>query len=160
MVRWLWTLELWLRRTLGWEWRRRYWELGGVCRACGACCVEPTIHAGPFTWHFPVVRYLFLAWQGKVNGFELVREEADRNDLIFRCTHYDPQSRRCDSYASRPSMCRDYPRVLLSQGWPELFPTCGFRVRARKPEKLRAGIEATSLSAEAKAELCRKLRVD
>jgi Fe-S-cluster containining protein len=160
LVRWFWSVELWLRRTLGWEWRRRFWVLAGACRACGACCVEPTVHAGPFTWHFSVVRRLFLAWQSRVNGFELLREEPDSNDLVFRCTHYDPDSRRCDSYRSRPSMCRDYPTVLLDQGWPELFPTCGYRVRARKPEKLRAGIEATSLSPEAKAELCRRMRLE
>jgi uncharacterized protein len=160
LVRWLWAAELWLRRTLGWEWRRRYWELAGECCGCGACCVEPTIHAGPLTWQVSVVRRLFLAWQSRVNGFELVREDDAANDLIFRCTHYDPESRRCDGYACRPSMCRDYPMVLLDQGWPELFPTCGYRVRARKPEKLRASIEATSLSPAAKAELCRKLRLE
>jgi hypothetical protein len=122
--------------------------------------VEPTIYASPIIWHLHIARWLFLWWQRRVNGFDLLREEASSHDLIFRCTHYDPASLRCDSYASRPSMCRDYPRVLLDQPWPELFETCGYRVRARRPERLRAGIEATSLSPEAKAELRRKLRLD
>jgi uncharacterized protein len=160
LVRWLWSAELWLLRALSREWRRRFWVLAGECSSCGACCVEPTIQIGPLTWHFPVVRRLFLAWQSRVNGFELLRAEHDTHALVFRCTHYDPESRRCDSYDSRPSMCRDYPTVLLGQGWPQLFPTCGFRVRARRPEKLRASIEATSLSPEAKAELCRKMRLE
>lgn len=57
-------------------------------------------------------------------------------------------------------MCRDYPRFLLGQAWPELFESCGYRVRVRKPGGLRSGIEATSLSSESKAELRRNLRLD
>ena len=156
----LWTVELWLRRALSRGWRRRFSALSGECSACGCCCVEPSIHATSVIWHLPILRRLFLAWQSRVNGFEFQGQDADRHDLVFRCTHYDPVSKRCDSYASRPSMCRDYPTVLLGQAWPELFESCGYRVRARKPDGLRAGIEATSLSPEAKAELRRKLRLD
>ena len=156
----LWSAELWLRRALSRGWRRRFWDLRGECRACGCCCVEPSIHVDPVTWHLPLVRWLLCRWQYQVNGLEYQRQEGRTHDLIFRCSHYDPVSKHCDSYASRPSMCRDYPRVLLGQAWPELFETCGYRVLARKPEVLRAGIEATSLSPEAKAELRRKLRLD
>ena len=122
--------------------------------------MEPTIHASPLIWHLPIVRWSFLAYQSWMNGLELVGEDANSHDLVFRCTHLDPVSKRCDSYASRPSMCRDYPTVLLDQPWPELFESCGYRVRARRPERLRAGIEATSLPPEVKAELRRKLRLD
>jgi hypothetical protein len=155
-----WSAELWLRRALSRGWRRRYWDLLGECRACGCCCVEPSIHADPLTWHLPIVRWLLYRWQCQVNGMGLQGQEDRSHDLIFLCTHYDPVSKRCDSYTTRPGMCRDYPRVLLGQPWPELFETCGYRVRARKSERLRAGIEATSLSPEAKAELRRKLRLD
>ncbi len=160
VARLLWSAELWLRRVLSREWRRRFWELAGECNGCGCCCEEPTIRANPLAWHLPIVRHLFLGWQRRVNGFEFVRSDAASHDWIFRCTHYDPASKRCDSYDSRPGMCRDYPRLLLGQGWPELFDACGYRVRARRPERLRAGIEATSLSSDAKAKLCRKLRLD
>jgi hypothetical protein len=156
----LWTIELGLRRALSRGWRRRYWGLADACRACGCCCEEPTIHGSPVAWHFPLVRRLFLAWQRRVNGLEFQRQAADSHDFIFRCTHFDPASRRCDSYASRPSMCRDYPTVLLGQAWPELFEACGYRIRARRPEGLRASIEATSLPPEAKAELRRKMRLE
>ena len=156
----LWTVELWLRRALSRKWRRRHWDIIGDCRACGRCCVEPTIHASTMTWYLSTARRLLLFWQRRVNGFELQEKEPSSHDLVFRCTHYDPVSKLCDSYASRPGMCRDYPRVLLGQPWPDLFDTCGYRVRARNPEGLRTSIEATSLSPEAKAELCRKLRLD
>jgi uncharacterized protein len=160
VVRLLWSVELWFRRRfmLGKRWR--YWRLEGQCNACGACCVEPSIHVGFVTWHLPLARRLFVAWQWWVNGFECAGQDEPSHALIFHCTHFDPTAKRCDSYGSRPSMCRDYPKALLNQAWPELFPTCGHRVRQRKAEQLRQSIEATSLSSEAKAELRRKLRID
>jgi uncharacterized protein len=160
IIRLLWSVELWLRRELRLGKRWRYWKLEGECDACGSCCVEPSIHVGPVTWHLPFARWLFVAWQSRVNGLEYIGEDEHTHDLLFRCTHYEPTSKRCDSYTSRPSMCRDYPKALLDQAWPELFPECSHRVRPRKAEQLRQGIEATSLSPEAKAELRRKLRID
>ena len=160
MARLAWTVELWLRRTLLSRWRRRFWRLHGECNACGACCVEPSIRAGALVWYVPLIRTLFLAWQSRVNGFEVVRAEADSHDLVFRCRHYDPATRRCDSYETRPSMCRDYPTALLAQPWPELFEGCGYRILARRPAGLAAQIDATSLSAEAKLDLRRKLRLE
>ena len=64
-----------------------------------------------------------------MNGFELVGEDAEEQALVFRCTHYDRATRSCDSYDSRPGMCRDYPRLLLWQPRPQLLPGCGYRVR-------------------------------
>jgi len=156
----LWSVELWLRRVLGFRRRWRFWELVGDCNGCGSCCVEPSIHVGWATWNLAVARWLFLAWQQRVNGFELQGQDEESHDLLFRCTHYDPVSKRCDSYASRPSMCRRYPKVLLDQAWPELFDACSYRVRPRRHARMRASIDATSLSPEAKAELRRKLRLD
>jgi Fe-S-cluster containining protein len=160
VARFAWAAELWLRRRLLSRWRRRFWRLSGECNACGACCVEPSIRASVLVWYVPIVRRLFLAWQRRVNGFELARAEAESHDLVFRCGHYDPASRRCDSYATRPSMCRDYPTVLLDQPWPELFEGCSHRVLARQPAGLAAQIDATSLSAEAKRDLRRKMRLE
>jgi uncharacterized protein len=155
-----WSLELWLRRCLGSGWRRSHWELVGACRGCGCCCLEPTIAVGPVTWLLPAVRSVFVAWHRRVNGFELQSMDRDTHSLVFRCTHYDPVAKRCDSYASRPSMCRDYPRVLLGQAWPELFSPCGHRVRARNAQSLRARIDATDLSEPAKADLRKRLRLE
>jgi len=160
LVRLFWLVDGVLRRVLIPRRRWRYWRLEGTCNACGSCCVEPSIHVGPITWHLPLARQLLVAWHARINGFMYDGQDEKHHELIFRCTHYQPTSQRCDSYASRPSMCRDYPRTLLAQAWPELFPSCGYRVRLRKAEQLRRGIEATSLSPEAKAQLRRKLRID
>jgi uncharacterized protein len=160
VVRLVWTIELGLRRLFGRRWRRRFWRLRGACNACGACCAEPTIRASGLIWHLPGAGRLFVAWQSRVNGFELLRSDAETRELVFRCTHFAQDSKRCDSYATRPSMCRDYPTLLLGQGWPELFPGCGHRIVARRPHGLAAGIEGTSLSPEAKAELRGKLRLE
>lgn len=160
VVLWLWSAELWLRRLFSPAWRNRHWKLAGECVRCGACCAEPAIHAAFPVWHLRAVRMPFLAWQTWVNGLEYAGEEPSTHDLVFRCTHFDPSTKRCDSYASRPSMCRDYPTALLAQPWPELFESCGYRLVARKPDRLRASIEGTSLSPAAKAELLRKLRLE
>ena len=68
-----------------------------------------------------------------MNGFELVRSDEESWTFVFRCTHFDPATRSCDSYGSRPGLCRDYPRLLLWQPNPELLPGCGCRARPRTP---------------------------
>src|SRR5215813_14607857 len=97
-------------------WRRlrgeRPHRLGGDCRRCARCCEAPAIQAGRLTWYLPSLRRVFLAWQRRVNGFELTEADRGSRTFVFRCTHFDAATRSCDSYASRPGMCRDYPRAL------------------------------------------------
>lgn len=108
-----------------WRLQREHpYELGGACQGCGACCVNPSIQVGRFLWYFPTARHLFLLWQRLVNGFELVERHIPGRVFVFRCTHFDTQTRRCDSYDSRPGMCRDYPRVLLWQPSPSFLAEC------------------------------------
>lgn len=152
----MWALEHGLRRGLA----KPRWELTGACEGCASCCEKPTIRAGKLLWYLPLSRRLFLAWQRHVNGFELVEAERDSRSFVFRCTHFDWETRRCDSYASRPFMCRDYPRVLLDGAWPELFEGCGFGLRDRLGGGLAKALEDTSLSAEEREELKRRLRLD
>lgn len=109
------------------------------------------------TWRVPLLRRAFLAWQRRVNGFTLVEADEETRAFAFRCAHFDWKTRRCDSYASRPFMCRDYPRALLDQPWPDLFPECGFRPLAPNAEAMRAALGRTTLSPEKLAELERKL---
>lgn len=163
-----------LRRTLKWfvrglwaaEWgiRRRFdpgpWRLEGACESCAKCCERPSVRAGRWTWWVPPVRRAFLAWQARVNGFELVEADPETRTFHFRCSHFDWASRRCDSYASRPHMCRDYPRVLLAQPWPELFDACGHRIVLERGAGLAAALEQTDLDPEARAALRRKLRIE
>ena len=112
-----------LRRLRG----ERAYELGGACRRCARCCEAPAIQVGRLTWHLPTLRRAFLFWQRVVNGFELAGRDPEGRVFVFRCTHFDEATRSCDSYASRPGMCRDYPRALLWQPHPELLPGCGYR---------------------------------
>jgi uncharacterized protein len=144
-------------------WRRargeRPWTLGGACRRSGACCEAPAIAVGRLTWSRPSLRRLFLAWQRRVNGFHLVATDAEARVLVFRCSHFDPATRSCDSYDSRPAMCRDYPRLLLWQPNPQLLPRCGYRAVAPNAAGLRASIERLDLRPDQREKLRRGLRL-
>ncbi len=137
------------------------YELGGACVLCAKCCEAPGIQVGFFTWHFPLLRRLVLLWHRQVNGFELVTKSRADRAFIFRCTHFDRATRRCDSYHSRPGMCRDYPRGLLEQASPELFEGCGFKPVARDREKLLDALERQPLlSEEQRAKLAKALYLE
>jgi hypothetical protein len=114
-------------------------KLGGECRRCARCCEAPGIQVGRLVWFVPSARRLFLWWQRQVNGFELVSRDARARMFVFRCSHFDWQARACDSYDSRPGMCRDSPRNLMAQTNPELLSGCGYRaVDVRGDAMLRA----------------------
>ena len=101
-----------------------------------------------------------MGWQRSVNGFELVGKlRGGVRALVFRCTHYDPATRRCDSYDSRPFMCRDYPGGLLNQTWPELFEDCSYTLFDRDGGGLAAALDGADLSDDVRAALKQKLRL-
>ncbi len=133
-----------------------YFDLRGECRQCGECCVTPSIQTRPLFLYLHSTRRLMLWWHRVVNGFELIAEDRRTGLLIFRCTHYDSDSRRCDSYGSRPAMCRDYPRQLIHDPNPEFFPKCGFHVLAENAEEIRRALQDLDLPADKIAELERK----
>ena len=84
--------------------------------------------------------------------------EARRRERTFvRCTHFDRSTRACDSYSSRPGMCRDYPRALLYQTHPVLLPGCGYRPLARNAAELRQALRDRPLTDEQRARLLREL---
>jgi uncharacterized protein len=136
-------------------WRRLrrldHWLLGGGCRRCAACCERPGIRANLLVWHMPLLRRLFLSWQRRVNGFVLVEGVPRERLFLFECTHFDRATRSCDSYDSRPGMCRDYPRALLAQPVPELLPGCGYRPVLRSAARMLRVLEAQPLSADQRA---------
>ena len=157
VVRTIWWTEWALRRPLR---ARARWQLQGTCNGCGACCVRPTILVGRIVWRWPTPRRLFVAWQRHVNGFELVgRMRGGVRALVFRCTHYHPDTRLCDSYESRPFLCRHYPSVLLDQPWPELFEDCSHTLVDQQGAGLAHALDQTDLSPEARAALKQKLRL-
>jgi hypothetical protein len=137
----------------------RPWGLGGGCCRSGACCEAPAIQVGRLVWSMPTLRWLFLAWQRRVNGFHLASADVRSRAFVFRCSHYDRSRRSCDSYGSRPAMCRDYPRHLMWQPNPELLPACGYRAIAPNAAGLRAGIALLDLRPEQREKLRRGLRL-
>lgn len=124
------------------------YDLGGGCIACAKCCEAPGIQVGFLTWYLPLLRRIFLLWHRQVNRFELVETRRAERAFIFRCTHFDPRTRRCDSYHSRPGMCRDYPRLLLEQANPEFFEGCGFKAITKSRTSLLTSLEELQLTKE------------
>ena len=132
-------------------------ELGGSCRRCGACCETPMIKVYAPLFYLRTFRALMRFWQGRVNGMELIGEDRKAKAFIFRCTHWDPQTRLCDSYASRPGMCWDYPRPLLDWPVPRFLDGCGHRAVHRQAARIRSSLEGLGLSEEKRRELEEKL---
>ena len=145
-------------------WRRlrgdRPYRLGGSCNLCAQCCEAPAIKVGRLVWFLPWLRGSFLRWQSVVNGFDLAGRDLGQRVFIFRCTHFDAVTRRCDSYQSRPGMCRDYPRVLLDQPHPEMLPGCGYRPIAPRAEGLLRELRRRPLTVDQEARLRRGLHLE
>jgi hypothetical protein len=135
----------------------RPYLLGGACQRCAACCEAPAIRVHALVWLAPTLRRVFLWWQETINGFVLVEARRRERTFVFRCTHFDRATRSCDSYASRPGMCRDYPRALLYQAHPQLLPGCGYRPLARNADELRRALLASPLSDEQRERLRHEL---
>ena len=140
--------------------RASYYELGGECRRCARCCEAPAIRANAAVWHLRSVRASFLWWQRVVNGFELVETQARDRVFVFRCTHFDAATRACDSYESRPGMCRDYPRALLYQPQPEMLDGCGYRAVLPQAARFLRVLDQYPLTPEQQAKLRRGLRLE
>lgn len=133
------------------------YELGGACVLCAKCCDAPGIQVGVLTWYVPLFRRIFLLWHRHVNGFELVETHRSDRGFIFRCTHFDRETRRCDSYHSRPGMCRDYPRLFLEQANPELFDGCGYKPVSLSRRPMLEALEQQALTPEQMKKLKKEL---
>ena len=153
-------IDVFIHRTLERMRGREAFVLGGDCRRCGACCEAPSIRVGGLVWYLPLLQRVVVAWQRGVNGFVLVARDFRARTLGFRCTHFDPDTRRCDSYESRPGMCRDYPRLLLYQPHPELLPECGHRPIRKDGKRVLRLLDAESMSDAQRARLKKDLFLD
>jgi hypothetical protein len=147
------------RKARRWRGERAH-LLGGECRRCARCCEAPAIQVGWLTWHLPLLRRAFLWWQRAVNGFVLTERDRTGRTFVFRCTHFDWATRSCDSYGSRPGMCRDYPRALIWQPGPELLPGCGYRAVAPDADQLLAALDRQSLTSEQRSKLRKGLYLE
>ncbi len=132
------------------------YALCGSCNGCGGCCVTPMIQTWPWILYFRSIRWCLLTWHRRVNGFELMGENKKTGVIMFRCTHYDPETKQCDSYSSRPGMCRDYPRNHLYDPNPTFIQECGFRAEAKNAELIRDSFKDLDLTPEQRAELEKK----
>lgn len=136
------------------------YELGGACARTGQCCVRPRIKVGYLTQKFVLYRRLWLWWQRVVNGFIFDGEEDGGRLHAFICTHYDAETRSCDSYDSRPGMCRHYPRLLLNQVEPNFHPGCGYRAVNVYADQLKAKLKQLRLDEEKVRKLEKDLHVE
>jgi hypothetical protein len=135
------------------RWQRRQegatpYDLGGSCQGCGTCCEAPAIRVGRATWYLPTLKRLFLWWHESVNRFHLTSVSGSDRTFVFTCDHFDWSTKRCDSYDSRPGLCRDYPRALLDQPSPTLFPGCGYRALALNRIELVHILEAENFPSD------------
>jgi uncharacterized protein len=135
------------------------YRLTGACNGCGRCCESPTLAVSRPVFFLRSLRWLVLTWHRLVNGFEYVGEDRRHRLFVLRCTHYDATTKQCDSYDSRPGMCRDYPRNLAFEALPEFFPECGYSAVYKKAGPLREALQKSNLSPEKYEELVRKLHL-
>ena len=144
---------------LAWERRLRpgaeppAFDLGGSCQKCAKCCEAPAISVFWPVRKFRSLRALFLVWQKQVNGFHLVREDKQLQAFVFRCEHFELKTRRCDSYETRPGICRDYPRRLMFQPNPEMLDGCGYRPITLGASRMMSALRKQKLTDEQMAKL-------
>ncbi len=131
----------WWRRLRG----RRYYRLGGHCIRCGKCCTSPVIEVYPMFFHLAPARLAIVFWHRIINGFVYIGENRKRKQFIFRCSHLDPETGTCDSYLSRPGLCRDYPRNLLDTPAPQMLDGCGYYPLLAKAEKMAVAIDGIDM---------------
>jgi len=160
VARWRYGVDLAATRRLRrWFGHDQPLTLQGACTACGACCETPAVQVWPPLLYFRRVRALILAWHRHINGFELIGQDRRHGVLIFRCTHYDPATKLCDSYDSRPGLCRDYPRNLLDDPRPEFLPPCTLYPLHRDHERRRAELGLAELPPDKRDKVAREFFV-
>jgi Fe-S-cluster containining protein len=137
----------------------QFYDLAGSCGSCGKCCETPVIQVYPLLFYFKSLRWVLKTWHGRINGFEFIGEDRRGKCLVFRCTHLDPETHRCDSYDSRPGLCRDYPRNQLDFANPGFLEGCAYQAVLKNSTALCASLETLDLSHEKLEALKQKLHL-
>jgi len=138
-------LNVWTHRALQRVRGRRSHLLVGECRRSARCCEAPSVRANAAVWYLRSLRGLFLGWMKHVNGFDLESVDRSSRTFVFRCTHFDRETRSCDSYISRPGM------------W---FAECGYGVRPANAGALAAALDRHALSPDQRQKLRRELDLE
>jgi Fe-S-cluster containining protein len=157
VARWAKTLDLRFTRWVMARSSPARYRLTGSCNGCGKCCEAPSQAVSRFTWYLPTARRVFLWWQRVVNGFELFDRDPRFRVFIYKCTHFDPVTKQCDSYETRPLMCRDYPTLLTFEAVPRLFPECSYVMQDKNAAALRASLVAAGVTGEKLAAMEKEL---
>lgn len=104
--------------------RRKYFR-SGSCAQCGRCCVKIHIRHGK-----DIVK--------KAEDFEKLKDEhlfyknlaimgEDEAGLIFECTKFDKETKKCTDHKNRPIICRKYPMEEIYEIGGDLSDNCGFK---------------------------------
>ena len=101
-----------------------------------------------------------VTWHRMINGFEFLQADRRQKCLVFRCTHWDPATKHCDSYESRPGMCRDYPRNLLDAPRPIFLVGCGYGAILKNSTMMDAALADVGLPEDKLQALKQKLYVN
>ena len=147
------------RLIMQWRHGRGEYELRGACVRCGACCQTPGIVLLPLMYHIKTIRRAVLWWQKVINGFELLSEDRPTHTFVFRCRHYDGAARRCRIYATRPGMCRDYPKGFVLTTNPEFLEGCGYYAHYRNADAMRRALIEQGISESTLHELEERLHL-
>jgi Fe-S-cluster containining protein len=156
LARWRYLVDLKFTRL----YRKPLYRLVGSCTRCGACCRNPSITVLPVFLYLRSTRSVLIAWHRIVNGFELEHLNRRTGLMVFRCAHFEPETGLCDSYKSRPGICRDYPLNLLDAPSPEFLETCGFRAVLRNAESLTRALEDAGVAPDTLADLKKKMNLE
>ena len=124
------------------------YHLRGSCNKCGACCKSPMVPIFPPFFYLKPIRWIILTWHRLVNGFEYIDENPKSQMFIFRCTHWNSETKMCDSYDSRPGMCRDYPCNLVYSTNPIFLKECSYYAVDKNAERMKAALEDLNLPPE------------
>ena len=98
----------------------------GKCNGCGNCCVDVGIQVGSYLINNRYLLKIFLFSQEYFNGFVLKSIHKEENIILFKCLHFNNETRKCMNYNYRSLMCQKYPPINTFIKKPEFLEGCGY----------------------------------
>ena len=161
LVRWRYLTDLKItRKILQLKGEGALYKLQGKCNGCGACCKSPMIQIHPWLFYFKSIRKATILWHEQINGFNYIGDNRKEKYLIFKCTHYQEETGQCDSYHSRPGLCRDYPNNLIYEPRPALLPECSYQIVDPNQQAIRESFKDLDLTEEQLSKLKKEFYID